>query len=164
MNVSETILKEADILLKAFVTGATLMLVYDLLRIARKLIPHGIFLISLEDLLFWMSSAVVIFAMLFREDDGYLRAFSIGGVVLGMALYGLTLSRYVVRGAVFVLEKILYLLLRPFVCLFRLLRRPAGAIKRRFRIFPRFCRKILQFCRKRLIKLWKAVKIGLCKQ
>lgn len=164
MNVSETILKEADILLKAFVTGVILMLVYDLLRIARKLIPHGIFFISLEDLLFWMSSAVVIFAMLFRENDGYLRAFSIGGVILGMTLYGLTLSRYVVKGAVFALEKILYLLLRPFVWLFRLLRRPAGAVKRRLRIFSLFCRKFSRFCRKWLIKSWKAVKIGLCKR
>lgn len=164
MNVSETILKEADILLKAFATGVILMLVYDLLRIVRKLIPHGIFLISLEDILFWLSGAVAIFVMLFRENDGYLRAFSIGGVILGMALYALTLSRYVVKGAVLALEKILYLLLRPFVCLFRLLRRPAGAVKRRLRVFPFFCRKFSRFCRKWLIKLWKAVKIGLCKR
>lgn len=157
MNVSETILKEADILLKAFATGVVLMLVYDLLRIVRKLIPHGAFLISLEDFLFWMGSAVVIFAMLFQENDGYLRAFSIGGVILGMALYALTLSRYVVKGAVFVLEKILYLLLRPFVWLRRLLRRPAGAVKRQFRKFSRFFRK-------RLKNMWKAVKIGLCKR
>lgn len=156
MNVSGTILKEAEILWKAFATGVILMLVYDLLRIARKLIPHGVFLISLEDVLFWMSSAVVIFTMLFRENDGYLRAFSIGGVILGMVLYALSLSRYVVRGAVFVLEKILYLLLRPFVFLHHLLRRPAGAVKRSVENFSRFCRK-------GLIKLLKAVKISLCK-
>lgn len=156
MNVSETILKEADILLKAFATGVILMLVYDLLRIVRKLLPHGIFLISLEDFLFWTASAVVIFAMLFRENDGYLRAFSIGGVILGMAVYALTVSRFVVKGAVFLLEKLFYLLFRPIVCLLRLLRRPAGAVKRKIR-------KILRFSKKRLKKMWKAVKISLCK-
>ncbi len=156
MNVSETILKEADILLKAFATGVILMLVYDLLRIVRKLLPHGIFLISLEDFLFWTASAVVIFAMLFRENDGYLRAFSIGGVVLGMAVYALTVSRFVVKGAVFLLEKLIYLLFRPIVCMIRLLRRPAGAVRRRIR-------KILRFSKKRLKKIWKAVKISLCK-
>lgn len=141
MNVSGTILKEAEILWKAFATGVILMLVYDLLRIARKLIPHGIFLISLEDVLFWMSSAVVIFAMLFRENDGCLRAFSIGGVAFGMILYALTLSRYVVKGTVFVLEKILYLLLRPFVFLYRLLRRPARAVQRKMLQAARAIRK-----------------------
>ena len=156
MNVSEAILKEADILLKAFATGAVLMLVYDLLRIVRKLLPHGVFLISLEDFLFWISSAVIIFAMLFRENDGYLRAFSIGGVILGMAVYALTISRFVVKGAVFILEKFFYLLLRPIVCLLRLLRRPARAVRRQFR-------KFLRFSKKRLKKIWKAVKISLCK-
>ena len=105
MNISETILKEADILLKAFATGVFLILVYDLLRILRRLIPHGVGIIALEDLLFWTGSAIIIFYMLYQENDGYLRGFSIGGVVAGMVLYSGILSRYVVKVSVFILEK-----------------------------------------------------------
>ena len=97
MHMSESILKEADILLKALATGAVLILVYDFLRIIRRLVPHGTIWIAIEDILFWVGSAVAVFAMLYQENDGYLRGFSIGGVVLGMILYSVTLSPLVVR-------------------------------------------------------------------
>lgn len=154
--VSVEILKEADILLKAFATGIILMLVYDLLRIIRRLIPHGNGWVSVEDFLFWMGSAITIFGMLYRENDGYLRGFSIGGVVLGMILYSLLLSRLVVKCSVFVLEKILYILLRPVVCLLKLLRRPFKAGRKK-------ALKVGRFLKKRLKNIWKTVKIGLCK-
>lgn len=155
MSVSETILKEADILLKAFATGVILIFVYDLLRILRRLIPHGAVWVSVEDFLFWAGSAIAIFAMLYRENDGYLRGFSIGGVVLGMLLYSLTLSRFVVKLSV-LLEKILYLLLRPLVCVLRLVRRWGRGCGRQGR-------KVGRFLKKRLKKICKTIKIGLCK-
>lgn len=113
MNISETILKEADILLKAFATGMLLIFVYDLLRIIRRLLPHGVSAIAIEDVLFWTGSAIIIFSMLYQENDGYLRGFSIGGVIAGMVLYSLMFSKYIVKISVFVLEKVLYVLFYP---------------------------------------------------
>lgn len=156
MSVSAAILKETDILLKALGLGVVLIFVYDILRIGRKLIPHGAWWIGLEDFLFWLGSAVAIFAMMYRENDGYLRGFSVGGVVVGMLIYSFTLSPFVVKGSVFVLEKVFYLLTRPLVWIVRLLLRPVGAA-------GRCVRKIARFFKKRLKKLWKTVKIGLCK-
>lgn len=156
MHMSESILKEADILLKALATGAVLILVYDFLRIIRRLVPHGTVWIAIEDILFWVGSAVAVFAMLCQENDGYLRGFSIGGVVLGMILYSVTLSPLVVKESVFLLEKILYLLFRPLVCFFKLLKKPV-------RFMGKKSRKIGRFLKKQLKKVWKTVKIGLCK-
>jgi len=157
MSVSEAIFKEADILLKAFATGIILVFVYDLLRIIRRLIPHGVWLISVEDILFWTGSAIAIFAMLYRENDGYLRGFSIGGVIVGMLLYSALLSRYVVKGSVFVLEKILYVLLRPLVCFFKLIGKP-------LKFGWKKAVKVGRFLKKQLKNIWKTVKIGVCKQ
>lgn len=157
MSVSETILKEADILLKAFGTGVILIFVYDLLRIIRRLVPHGTWLVSMEDFLFWAGSAVTIFAMLYRENDGYLRGFSIGGVVLGMLLYSALLSRFVIKGSVFVLEKVLYVVFRPIVLFWKLLMKPVRACGKKGG-------KVVRFLKKRLKNIWKTVKIGLCKQ
>lgn len=157
MQVSEGIFQETNILLAAMATGALLFFVYDLLRILRRLVPHGTLWVAVEDMLFWLGSAVVIFVMLYQQADGSLRGFSIGGVVIGMLLYAFLLSPFIVKGSVFLLEKILYVLFRPLVWLSRLIRRP-------FRIFGRKGAKVLRFFKKRLKKLWKTVKMCLSKQ
>lgn len=157
MQVSESIFRETNILLAAMATGALLFFVYDLLRIVRRLIPHGTVWVAVEDVLFWLGSAVVIFVMLYQEADGSLRGFSIGGVVIGMLLYACLLSPFIVKGSVFLLEKILYVLLRPLVWLSRLIRRP-------FRALGRKGSKAFRFFKKRLKKLWKTVKMCISKQ
>lgn len=157
MSISAAILKETDIFWKALALGGILMFVYDMLRILRRLVRHNTWWVDLEDFLFWVGSAIAIFSMLFRENDGYLRGFSIGGVVLGMLLYAATLSPLVVKASVFVLKKIAFVLTRPLVWVSRLLKIPLRAIRRQGK-------KIMVFSKKRLKKIWKTVKIRLCKQ
>lgn len=156
MKVSAEILKEADVLLASFLTGMLLLFVYDLLRIIRRLISHKSWMIGAEDLLFWIGSAIALFAMMYRENSGYIRGFAIGGVLVGMIIYNLVFSSWVIRGSVFLLEKILFLVSRPLVWTARLLKGPAGFTKK-------MGKKVLRFLKKQLKKIWKAVRIGLCK-
>jgi spore cortex biosynthesis protein YabQ len=156
MEVSAEILKEADVLLAAFLTGALLLFIYDVLRIVRKIVPHKMWLVGVEDLLFWIGSALALFAMLYRENSGYIRGFVIGGVLVGMLLYNLLLSAWIVAGSVFLLKKILFVLSRPLVWTARLFRKPLGFAGRK-------AKKLLRFIKKELKKLWKTVKIGMCK-
>lgn len=156
MEVSAEILKEADVLLAAFLTGALLLFIYDVLRIVRKIVPHKMWLVGVEDLLFWIGSALALFAMLYRENSGYIRGFVIGGVLVGMLLYNLLLSAWIVAGSVFLLKKILFVLSWPLVWTARLFRKPLGFAGRK-------AKKLLRFIKKELKKLWKTVKIGMCK-
>ena len=155
IEISEEILKEADVLLASFVTGMALLLVYDLLRIIRRLIPHNVWAVGTEDILFWIGGAVVLFAMLYRENSGYIRGFSIGGVLLGMLLYSFGVSPWVVKGSVFILEKMIFLVSRPFVWTAHILKRPFGFFRR--------VKKVMRFLKKQLKKFWKAVRMGMCK-
>lgn len=156
MEVSAEILREADVLLAALLTGALLLFVYDVLRIMRKIAPHKMWLVGAEDLLFWIGSALALFAMLYRENSGYIRGFVIGGVLVGMLLYNLLLSAWIVAGSVFLLKKVLFVLSRPLVWTARLFRKPLGFAGRK-------TKKLLRFLKKELKKLWKTVKIGLSK-
>ena len=156
MEVSAEIIKEADVLLAAFLTGALLLFIYDVLRIVRKIVPHKMWLVGVEDLLFWIGSALALFAMLYRENSGYIRGFVIGGVLVGMLLYNLLLSAWIVVGSVFLLKKILFVLSRPLVWTARLFRKPLGFAGRKVK-------KLLRFIKKELKKLWKTDKIGMCK-
>lgn len=155
--MSAGILKEADILVRSLFMGVILVFVYDLLRIIRRIIPHGKWPIAVEDFLFWGGSAIAVFAMLFSANDGYLRGFSIGGVVIGMLLNNLLLSRFVVKGSVFVLEKILYIILKPLALLIRIFRRPLHMLAKKIK-------KIIRIIKKQLKKIGKAVRIGIYKK
>ena len=69
MTVSENIFHELDFFAVSFVLGILLVLVYDCLRIFRRLVRHGTVWISLEDLGYWVFTAFVIFAMLYQKND-----------------------------------------------------------------------------------------------
>ena len=156
MEISAGIIKEADVLLAAFLTGMLLLFVYDLLRILRRVVSHKLWLIGAEDLIFWIGSAIALFAMLYQENSGYIRGFVIGGVLVGMFFYNLLFSGIVVKGSVFLLEKILFVLTRPLVWTARLLKKPVGNIRKKGK-------KVLRFFKKQLKKIWKAVRMGICK-
>lgn len=156
MEVSAEIVREADVFLAAFMTGAFLLFVYDLLRIVRKILPHKMWLVGAEDLVFWIGGAVVLFAMMYRENSGYIRGFVIGGVLAGMLLYNLLFSARFVSVSVFLLEKLLFVASRPFVWTSRVLRRPLGFAGRKIK-------KVLRFFKKQLKKLCKVVRMVLCK-
>ena len=90
--MSQVILNELRVAVVAFFSGALITIVYDVIRIFRRLISHGNFLIGVEDFLFWMWTALWIFSVLYRENDGNLRMYTLLFMAAGMILYHKTLS------------------------------------------------------------------------
>ncbi len=150
MTVSETIGQEATILGAAVLAGAGLFFLYDILRIFRRIIPHGAIWIGVEDFIYWLICTGVVFVMIYRENDGMVRGFALGGVVLGMLVYLLVLSRFVVRINVRIIKAVL-----GFI-------RKTGTFF--LRPYWRIWKKTAGFIRKQLKKFMKAVKIGLSKR
>lgn len=99
--------------------GMGYMMVYDVLRILRGLTPHGAFLISIEDVVYWMFCSLSSFTILYRQNDGTLRGFAIAGVVLGMLAYNHFISRYLVVIITRFLRWFLHLAFWPLEMLFR---------------------------------------------
>lgn len=130
MEISAAIIKEADVLEASVLMGAVLLAVYDQLRIFRRLVPHGLVWIGIEDMLFWLVGAAAIFLMLYQENSGYIRGFAIGGVMVGMAVYNLLLSRHIVRMSVIILRKLLSIFGKPFAWTARLVGRPVKKVLR----------------------------------
>lgn len=96
-GVSSGIYAELLILGRACLIGVCMVAVYDLIRIFRRIVPHGILWISLEDILFWLTAALVEFFMLYRENNGVIRAYIIGGSAVGALVYYLLFSRLLMR-------------------------------------------------------------------
>lgn len=104
------IIDELSFLLHSFLLGIGMIIFYDIFRILRRLIPHKSVFISIEDMLYWIVCAVLIFLMLYKENDGIIRWFSIAGMTGGMFLYNGTISSCVTTGIAWILEKIIKLI------------------------------------------------------
>ena len=139
MAVSTSIYQELLFLGSSVLVGMGLFFLYDILRIFRRILPHGNIWIGVEDFLYWIIFTGVVFVLLYRENDGMVRGFAFGGL----------LGRLIVHCQVWIWKKILGILgnvLGFFV-------RPVW----------KTLKKVAAFCGKRLKKFVRAVKIGLCK-
>ena len=161
--VSPGIMQQGSLFLHAMAFGVALIFCYDLLRIFRRGVPHGTVWIAVEDMFFWLISAFVLFQLMYEENDGTLRWFVIMGVLLGMILYNVSLSRFVVRFGSFFFRLILRVIravIMGIVKILQFLLKPLG------KCIQRNCRtgkKSSRYVKKQLKKLYKTVKMGLCK-
>ena len=148
---------ENEFLFHALLMGIFITFVYDILRILRRVIPHKGFMVSLEDLAFWIYCAEKVFLMMYHESDGNLRWFAVIGALAGMILYKKAVSPWFVKYVSMGLERILRVLVKignflwkPFriagastgaaagaagTRFIRLLRRGKRKMKKKFTIF-----------------------------
>ena len=92
IEISPEISGEALRFLRFILTGILLILAFDLLRILRRLIPHRTGMVAVEDMLYCTGSAIFIFIMLCRENDGAIRGFCMLGMSVGMLLCNYAIS------------------------------------------------------------------------
>lgn len=111
--------------------GCVMTFIYDGIRIVRRIVPHRNIVINIEDFIYFVGCGVWFFVILFSDNYGEIRFFSIIGMFIGIILYLLTLSPLVVKSGTFILKKILrflyyavYTVLYPIRLLFRIILYP----------------------------------------
>ena len=150
--VSPVIAGEGVFMLHSFLLGVIITFIYDLFRIFRRIIPHGWFLLSLEDLVFWVLATAGIFYMLYYENNGMFRWFSVIGAGTGMFLYKKTLSAALVNLVSGAVNKLF---------LWRKMKVLAGRCARRAAREARIRRRQIKY---RLTAWEKVIKMRLCKR
>jgi len=98
---------QAWLFLSTIIVGAAIGLLYDMFRIFRKTAPHAGIAVQLEDLLFWVVATVLTFYYMLHRNYGEIRPFVMLGVVIGVVLYFITISRFIVRACVAVVNYII---------------------------------------------------------
>lgn len=71
---------------EVFFLGFCLRMSYEILWIFRRLVRHRHFFITLEDFCFWLTGSILMFGLLFKENNGTPRLFAIFGVLIGMGM------------------------------------------------------------------------------
>ena len=70
--MGQNIVDEVTFLCHSFLLGVVITFAYDGFLILRRLIKHGMLLVSLEDMIFWIACAIGVFYMLYEENNGIL--------------------------------------------------------------------------------------------
>ncbi|MDD2362450.1 MAG: spore cortex biosynthesis protein YabQ [Oscillospiraceae bacterium] len=124
--------------------GFLLGVYYDVFRVTRLIVHSGARSVFIQDLLFFLSSAVVTFLFALAVMDGRLRFYLFFGEIIGFASYYFTIGRLVMRFAeriisaiIFFWKKFWHFVFTPFRLLFR-------PICRFFNFLDAFIRKIGQ--------------------
>ncbi|MGN0377083.1 MAG: spore cortex biosynthesis protein YabQ [Suilimivivens sp.] len=164
MVISQDIAREVVFLFHSFLLGAVITFVYDGFLILRKLFRHTVFLISLEDLVFWIACAIGVFCVLYEENNGTLRWFAVAGAALGMLIYKKTLSPLIIH----VIFKVFSYLFHILGKLFRLIGKPFqflfGKAVKSGRFAGRKAGLLGKYIKKKLTQFKKTLRIILCKQ
>lgn len=162
--MSPDIVIELCFLLHSFLTGVLITVLYDVLRILRRVIPHNILAVSLEDLFYWIVCSLLIFAMLIQENNGVLRWFAVAGAMTGMFLYKKTLGFLLVKYVSLLLNSLLHLV----GSIFGVIIKPLYLVKRRIiwerKKSPKRLKMGIRRVKKKLTDGKKLLKIILCKQ
>lgn len=150
-------------LMHSLLLGAVLTFLYDGFLILRKVIRHSMLFVSLEDMIFWIACAFLVFYTLYKENNGILRWFAVAGAAFGMIIYKKTLSPFVVGIA----SKIVTFIFRLFSRMLGIVMKPLGFLRKKIQkgsyTTLRKGRKIGRYLKKKLTAYRKALKIILCK-
>ena len=145
--MSDHIYQESHFLLLSAVMGAAIALMYDFLRIWRRVVRHGSFWTALEDFFYWIIVSVMVFGMLYYENNGAFRWFAVLGAGIGMIIYRWILGRFLVEW----LSRFLLWLKHLLGRLIRLVLAP-------WRRAGNFCRKKAHLCGRRLKRKARSLK------
>ena len=88
--MSAAVRQEALFFLASILTGIFLVWSYDLFRIFRRVVPHHMIAVSIEDLIYWLVVSLVIFGMIFEENSG----FALVGILAGIWIQWLVESLF----------------------------------------------------------------------
>ncbi|MCX7746338.1 MAG: spore cortex biosynthesis protein YabQ [Clostridia bacterium] len=154
---------EAYIFLLSVVGGMIIPFIYDLFRIKRKAINTSTLFIYLEDLLFWILVAIVMFAIVYYSNEGEVRGFILFGTILGAILYILLLSKAVVKISITtiqvickVIKTIFTIITYPIKVAYKILRVPCRFI---YKILKKFMRAAKRVGKNNASKFYRNLKI-----
>ena len=88
------------------INGIIIGVIFDLFRILRKSFKSNDIITYIEDIVFWVMSGLSILFCMYKFSDGELRGYTLLGIIIGSTLYFLTVSTYIIKISVYIINKI----------------------------------------------------------
>lgn len=95
---------------KAILFGVLLRFIYDLFRISRRVFRRNAAIVAVEDTVYWIMAGLSVFVLMYDFNGGSIRIHAFIIVALGMLLYGVSLSPFIVKYISLILLKIKFVI------------------------------------------------------
>ncbi len=92
------------------ITGIVIGILFDIFRISRKSFRTADWITSMQDILFWILTGCIMLFSIFTFNNGEIRSYVFIGILLGVIIYMLLISRFFIKYSVIIitfLKKIL---------------------------------------------------------
>lgn len=155
--MNQMITEQLLLFLTAIQIGICMGVLFDLIRIFRKLIKHPNFFVQIEDMLYWVTCGFIGFYMLYICNYAEIRPYIFIGIILGGVFYFATFSIVFMKIATIVIfyikafvGKMIKLVMIPIKWSLHMIRIPLRYIKKQGIYFKRVCKlKYRQMKRKK---------------
>lgn len=84
--------------------GIIIGIIFDLFRALRKCFKTNDIITYIEDIIFWIITGLIIIFSMYKYCNGQLRFFMIMGIIIGTTIYMITISRYLIKISVTIIN------------------------------------------------------------
>ena len=151
------------------INGILIGLLFDFFRILRKSFKTNDFITYVEDIVFWILTGIILLYSIFLFNNGEIRLFMFIAVLLGLIIYMLSISTYIIKVNVKIINffktiilKIISIILIPFKYIVEIFRkiffRPVSFIIINIKKFStNYLKKLSNKMKnnKKSVKIWK---------
>ena len=123
-------ISQAYLFLIFVLNGVLIGLLFDFFRILRKSFKTPDFITYIEDIVFWFLTGLIILYSIFTYNNGELRAYIFIAIFIGIVIYILALSKYIIKINVKIINfiklitsKIINILMFPLKKILKLLKK-----------------------------------------
>ena len=118
MAMQNNVMVELTVFGGAGAAGVLLAFLYDLFRLKRRMVRTKPVLVHIEDIIYWLCAAMIVFLSSYILSSGETRAYFYAGVFIGGIVYLGLLSRTIL----WILSTIIRMMVWPFYEIFKFLR------------------------------------------
>ena len=90
-----SVVYELTVFAGAGAAGILTAFLYDLFRLKRRIIKTASIIVHIEDILFWLSAAIIVFLTSYMISSGETRLYFFMGILAGGVLYFVLLSKII---------------------------------------------------------------------
>lgn len=114
---------QAYLFLIFVINGVIIGLIFDFFRILRISFKTKDFVTYIEDILFWIITGGILLYSIFIFNNGEIRLFMFIGVIIGILLYILLISKYIIKVNVYIINILKKIVGIPIKILYRFIKK-----------------------------------------